>query len=219
MKIKITFVLYIILFAGIYAQNSESWKVYDDSQVASISISIDPADLEYMYDNPLSDSLHPATVSFTNAYINEIIENVGVRIRGNTSRLAEKKSLKLSFNTFVPGREFYGLDKMNINGEHNDPSIIRSKLSWDFFNKSGIVSSRAAHMKVYINGKYYGLYISVEHIDDEFLSKNFKDDTGNLWKCLWPADLDYLGANPNLYKLYSGGRQVYELKTNEEEND
>lgn len=127
----------------------------------------------------------------------------------------------MSFNYFIQGREFYGVDKMNLNGEHNDPSIVRSKLCWDQYQNMGMNSSKAAHTEVYINDQYYGLYISVEHIDDEFLQKNFQDDTGNLWKCLWPADLNYLGNDPDLYKEVTdgNGRQAYELKRNEDEND
>ena len=37
-----------------------------------------------------------------------------------------------------------------------------------------------------------------------------------LWKCLYPADLNYLGSDPNLYKnLNNNGRPAYELNTNE----
>ncbi|MFC2085417.1 CotH kinase family protein, partial [Bacteroidota bacterium] len=126
---------------------------------------------------------------------------------------------KLSFNTFIQGREFYGVEKLNLNGEHNDPSIIRSKLCWDLFNELGVISSRASHAAVYINGDYYGLYISVEHIDEEFVRKNYSDRNGNLWKCLYPADLVYLGDDPDLYKATANGRRKYDLKTNVEENN
>jgi len=200
-------------------QADESWKLYDDSEVATIEITIDPLALEWIYANVWSDSLHNATVHFSNAYIDETIEDVGFRLRGNTSRIAWKKSFKLSFNTFVPGREFYDVDKINLNGEHNDPSIIRSKLCWDVYEQIGQVSSRAAHAAVYINDEYYGLYISVEHIDDEFLNNNFTDPSGNLWKCHFPARLTYLGDDPNLYKLEANGMRVYELKTNTEADD
>ncbi|MCF8242301.1 MAG: CotH kinase family protein [Melioribacteraceae bacterium] len=215
------FALMIIVFCNSfnYAQSDESWKVYDDSQVAIINIAMDPADLEYIFDNLYDDVEKPAVVHYQNAYINETVDSVGIRIRGNTSRDSQKKSFKLSFNAFESGRKFYGLEKMNINGEHNDPSIVRSKLCWDLFAKSGMIASRANHAEVYINGDYYGLYISVEHIDEEFVNKNYDDDSGNLWKCLWPADLDYLSDNPNSYKLMSGGRRVYELKTNTDEDD
>jgi hypothetical protein len=47
----------------------------------------------------------------------------------------------------------------------------------------------------------------------------FGNKDGNLYKCLYPADLAYLGTDPDSYKLWSGDRPVYELNTNEEEND
>jgi len=212
--------IFILSFSFINSQsNDRSWQLYDDTEVAIINITMNPADYTWMMSNPRSDSLHRCTVHFKNKYIDETINDVGIRIRGNTSRDARKKSLKLSFNDFVSGREFYDVDKMNLNGEHNDPSISRAKLSWDLFNQAGVISSRAAHAAVYINNSYMGLYISVEHVDDEFLKKNFKDDSGNLWKCLYPADLNYRGGNPDLYKYFVGDRQPYELTSNEEEND
>ena len=162
-----------------------------------------------------SDSMHAASFSFQNAFVNETIDSIGFRIRGNTSRDSRKKSFKVSFNTFVPRRQFYGLDKMNLNGEHNDPSISRAKICWDLFEEIGVIAPRSAHTAVYINGEYFGLYLSVEHIDDEFVQKNYADGTGNLWKCLWPADLTWHGSNPEEYKYGRG----YDLKTNIELND
>jgi len=197
-----------------------SWMIYDDSQVAVVRITLDPNDLEFMYGNPESDSMHLAQVYFKNAFVDEIVDSVGFRLRGNTSRQSYKKSFKLSFNTFVRGREFYSLEKMNLNGEHNDPSIVRSKLCWDFYNDIGVVSSRAAHIAVYINGKYFGLYISIEHMDEEFINKNFNDDTGNLWKCLFGADLVYISDNSDLYKFENDdGSRPYALKTNKDLDD
>jgi spore coat protein H len=190
--------------------------LYDDSQVAIIEITMDPEGLIWMYENVHSDSMHLATVHFTNAFIDETIENVGFRLRGNTSRDARKKSFKLSFNTFEPGRKFYDVEKLNLNGEHNDPSIIRSKIAWDHYQKNGMATTRASHCAVYINDIYYGLYISVEHIDDEFLKNHFEDATGNLWKCLWPADLSYRGPDPSDYYPYQDETRPYELKTNED---
>lgn len=195
-------------------------KLYDDTHVARIDITINPAFLEYMYANPLSDSLHLATFRFQNNHINETVESIGFRLRGNTSRWSKKKSFKVSFNDFVAGREFYQVDKLNLNGEHNDPSIIRSKLSFDIIRKSGLKASRASHAAVYINNQYYGLYVSVQHVDDEFLKLNFPDDTGNLWKCLYGADLQYLGNSQQLYKdVNNNGIPSYELTSNEETGD
>lgn len=215
-----TFLLLLAtLFLNSISKADESWKLYDDSQVAIVSVTVDSTSLDWIYNNVYSDSLHLASVHFQNSWIDTTIDSVGFRLRGNTSRDAEKKSFKLSFNDFVPGREFYDVDKMNLNGEHNDPSIVRSKLCWDFFQEIGMKASRANHIALYINGNYYGLYISVEHIDDEFLKKRFEDPTGNLWKCLWPADLDYINSNPDSYKFTQGNRRTYDLRTNKNADD
>ena len=209
----------IVLSSQLYAD--DSWKVYDDTEIATINITIDADDLEWMYNwqNVESDSLHPATIHFQNAYIDETIDSIGFRLRGNTSRTSAKKSFKVDFNHFFPGREFFDVEKLNLNGEHNDPSIVRSKICWDLFQDIGMVSSKAAHAKVFINGDYFGLYVSVEHVDDSFLSRNYADDSGNLWKCLWPADLSYRGDDPEDYHPYYDDKRPYELKTNKDEYD
>ena len=214
---KNRFIFSLIFLSFLFGD--ESWKVYDDSEMAIIEITVDPEDLIWIYENIESDSFHLATIHFQNGYIDEIIDSVGFRLRGNTSRNAQKKSFKLDFNHFISGRDFYDVEKINLNGEHNDPSIVRSKLCWDFYQEIGVPSTRASHTKVFINGEYYGLYISIEHIDDTFLKRNYENDSGNLWKCIWPADLTYRGDNPEDYYPYYDDTRPYELKTNEEEYD
>lgn len=210
----------LLPLAGLDAQTDDSWKLYDDSHLARVDVTVDPSKLQWMYSHVDSDSEHYAIVRFRNNWIDETVDSVGFRLRGNTSRQSAKKSFKVSFNTFIKGREFHGVEKLDLNGEHNDPSIIRSKLCFDLFQDIGMIASRANHATVSINGEYYGLYVSVEHVDDEFLTKHFFDDSGNLWKCLYPADLTYKGNDPESYKdLSSGGRPAYELTTNEELGD
>jgi hypothetical protein len=217
------FYLLVLLFplSAIVARSDDSWKIYDDTHLARIDITIDTTALNWIYNNVQSDSEHCAAFHFKNKWIDESVDSIGFRLRGNTSRVSQKKSFKVSFNSFMKGRRFHGVTKLNLNGEHNDPSIIRSKLSFDLFHDIGIAASRAHHVRVYINKKYYGLYISVENIDGQFLKKNYADDTGNLWKCLYPADLTYLGADPNLYKavMNSPTTPAYELSTNEDTGD
>lgn len=218
---KIFFVILPVLASlSAIAQTDQSWKVYSDTTLARVDIIVDTTTLKWIYANAHSDSEHHASIHFKNRWIDETIDSVGFRLRGNTSRDAKKKSFKVSFNSFIKGRQFYGIEKLDLNGEHNDPSIIRSKLAFELFRDAGIPASRASHVQVYINGKYYGLYVSVEHVDEEFIQKNFADDGGNLWKCLYPADLKYLGNDPLLYKnIKNGTVPAYELSTNEESGD
>jgi hypothetical protein len=208
--------------ARVVAQPLPQGPVYGDSSVATIRVWIHPDSLALMYrlDSLESDHEYPADLFFDNGVIQDSVARIGFRLRGNTSRHAKKKSFKVSFNTFVSGRSFHGFEKLNLNGEHNDPSVCRAKICWDIFNAFGVPSSRAHHAKVFINGAYYGLYISVEHIDENFVRTRFGNNTGNLYKCTWPADLTWRGAAPSAYKSFtSGGTQVYEMHINEEIQD
>lgn len=194
-------------------------KVFNDEIVPRIDIFINPDTLQWIYDNVESNIEFHAVFIFNNGEVIDTIENIGFRLRGNTSRHSQKKSFKVSFNTFEQGRKYYGLEKMNLNGEHNDPSITRAKICWDILSEFEIPAPRSNHIELFINDNYYGLYLNVEHIDEEFAESRFGNKDGNLYKCLWPADLNYLGDDPELYKFESYGRRAYDLKTNTTEDD
>ena len=216
-KIFIPIIFFLLIFSTrLTAQPTfpENGPVFVDTIVPRVDIFINPDTLEWIYENVNSNIEFRADFIFDNGDIRDTIEEVGFRLRGNTSRNSAKKSFKVSFNTYEPGRKYYGLEKMNLNGEHNDPSIMRSKIGWDMLREFEISGSRTNHVEVYINDDYYGLYLNVEHIDEEFIDSRFGNNNGNLYKCLWPADLDYLGSNPDLYKFTAGDRRTYDLKTN-----
>lgn len=219
MRVPALVLILLLTVATAPRAQDDSWLLYGHGGVARYDVTVDPAALQWMYDNVESDNLHHATLRIRTDMLDETVEDVGFRLRGNTSRNARKKSFKISFNDFVPGREVHGVDKLNLNGEHNDPAVTRSKLCFDLFGKVGHTASRASHGELWINGLYHGLYVSVEHVDDEFLKKNFRHEDGNLWKCLWPADLAWRGDSPEDYKHESDGRRVYELTSNEEADD
>ncbi len=215
------FTTVLLLTVNLSAQSGSKW-VFDDSVLPEVRITINQEYLDEILapENQQSYQEFPATFSINKDGEIETVDSVGFRLRGNTSRASEKKSFKISFNTFVQGREYRGLDKMNINGEHNDPTVMRAKISWDIFEEMGVTASRANHVAFYINDVFYGLYLNVEHIDDEMIKKEFEHDDGNLFKCLYPADLTFRGPNADDYSDYEQfGRRPYDLTTNEEEND
>ena len=93
----------IILNLSLFGSNrvDDLDMLYDDSQVSIIEIEVDPLTLEWIYQYPESDSIHIAQFHFSNSHIDEFVDDIGFRLRGNTSRDALKKSFKISFNTFV----------------------------------------------------------------------------------------------------------------------
>ena len=194
----------------------EYGEVFIQDEISIVKVEIDPDSLAHMLleENLFSDYEYPATFIFQNSFVSDTVHNIGFRLRGNTSRLAAKKSFKVSINSFEP-RKWRGLEKVNLNGNHNDVSLLRAKLCSDMYREMGLPAARIAYVKLYINDEYRGIYLNTEHIDEEFAAKYFDEQgDGNLYKCLYPADLNYLGTTASNYQLEVFGRRPYELKTN-----
>ncbi len=221
------FILALLSCVSASAQNPNpaSGRIFTELEVPEIHILIDPDSLDALYDpsdgNWWSNHEYPATFVWKDSWGSDTLEDIGFRFRGNTSRSKIKKSFKISINSFISGRRYQGLKKLNINAEPNDPAMLRSYALWKMYRDQGIAASRSNHVEMYINGDYYGLYQNCEHINDDWLDLRFNDDAGNLYKCTYPADLAYLGNDPNLYKLTPpwSGTRVYDIKTNREQDD
>jgi len=213
----------LLLSLLITAQETQpAWgPLFLQEEVARIDIFLPQDSLLLMYTDIEYASNHEfdATFVYTSSLQTDTIENVGFRLRGNTSLQSAKKSFKVSFNAFTSGGVYEGLEKMNLNGEHNDPSILRAKMSWDMLREMDLPTCRTSHVALYANGNYMGLYLNVEHIDEEWVKKRYGPKEGNLYKCLWPADLQFLGYDEEDYQVMAGDHRVYDLKTNQQRSD
>lgn len=187
-------------------------EVYTAGEVALIELTMSESDKEALWfpENSYEDIYYLASMHFANSYLDETLDSVAIRIRGNTSRENIKKSLKIDFREFGSDK-FHGYKKFNLKAGVNDPSMLREYISLQMYQAANIPVARAQHARVYINGEYMGLYLNVEQIDDEFLDKRFDSELGNLYKCYWGATFENNGEVNN--------NNRYELKTNEETND
>jgi len=219
-KLPALTILFLLCFTTGFAQTN---TLFDDSRLSIIRITIPADSLKRIYDSVLSDHYFMARFIFDDNQHQDTLDNVGFRLRGNTSRYSQKKSFKISFSEYVSGRKYQGVKKINLNGEHNDPTLIREKLFYDLWKKAGMVERRTAFVKLYINGSYYGLYTNLEEMEKEWLTLIYPETGGNLYKCSYPADMVYHGSDPQTYKdlensTVTGGR-VYELQTNKSADD
>ncbi|CAN5162608.1 hypothetical protein BH09SUM1_BH09SUM1_32060 [soil metagenome] len=197
--------------------------IYDDaganvflpSEMSRVDVTIAPADFQYFLDNTDTEEYRTATVRWRNTRIDETLDNVAFTIRGNTSRNSSRKSWKLDFNNLVPGRKFHGLKEANLNGNPNDPSLMRAMLSFEILRRMGLPASRCHLTTFYINGDLWSIQTHVEQIDDQFTDGRFGDQAGNLYKCLnngTRPDLSFVAAE-NYTEI--GGGQTYRETNNE----
>ncbi len=219
MKNTFTALLLLLLSTGIQAQAVAT--IFDEGTVARIDVIVRPDSFQYIYNNQINTEYVRGHFYFTYNGQMDSVKNVGFRLRGNTSLAAQKKSFKISFNEYDDDGEFQGLRKLNLRGSHNDPSMMREKLFYHAWNNAGLPERRSAFVEVFINYEYFGLYTNIEEIDKRWLERVYGNNGGNLYKCQWPANLAYLGTDPNNYKnVYAGNStRAYDLKTNELADD
>jgi len=205
--------------ATLWPAGTRGYVLYDEQVVARIEALLPPDSLARMLSNPNEDREYRCTVVYTRQGLTDTLWECGLRIRGNTSRSAGKKQFRISFNTYRKGQNLEGISDLNLYGMHNDPSISRAKVYYELSERVGAPAARAAHVNLYFNGQFRGVYLNVEHLNEDFMQVRFAQDYGNLFKCLWPADLTYRSNNPNDYKFTSGGRRAYDLMTNTTADD
>ena len=216
------YLIWIFMVPMASAQVPDWGSVFPQNEVTKIYINLPADSLDLM----LSDAYLGNGVEFDASFryisngLIDTVQVVGVRTRGNTSLQAGKKSFKIDFNVPNGPGKWQGVRELNLNGNHNDPSLLRAKLTWDLIRRYDLPGSRVSYTELYINEEYKGLYINVEFIDDVFTKRYFDEPTGNRWKCLYPATLEYLGPNGSNYQVNTGwGTPIYELENNTQLND
>ena len=221
-KTRLTLLFCLPFLASAQTDIPPFGPAYIQDEVATIAITMDPdsadamlfGDVETAATNPF-----PATVQFISSAVDTLIDTIAVRLRGNTSLFSPKKSFKIDLNAFIAGQKYADLEKLNVNANQNDPSLLRAGLSWNILRRMGLAGSRTSHVRLELNGQYMGAYLNTEHFDEEFIEEYYDKDNGNFYKCLWPATLEYISQEPDDYKFEVNGRRAYELKTNDEEDD
>ncbi|MEY9974314.1 spore coat protein H [Lysinibacillus sp. RC46] len=98
--------------------------------------------------------------------INKRKYDIDIAYRGNHIRDFRKKSYHISFNK---PSTYRNTKEIHINAEYNDPSLLRNKLSLDFFNEIGCLSPKSQFVNMKLNGKNEGLYLELESVDEYFL--------------------------------------------------
>jgi len=123
---------------------------------------------------------------------------VGIRFKGNSSlgfawhRGKWKIPLKLDFDEYeddypqIDNQRFYGFKQLSLSSNAMDPSLIREKVSADIFRDADVPAAHTAFYRVYLDHgdgpQFWGIYTSVEVVDDTVIETQFTSDDGNLYK-------------------------------------
>jgi spore coat protein H len=100
--------------------------------------------------------------------INKKKYDIDIAYRGSHIRDFQKKSYHINFYKPALVRN---AKEVHLNAEFKDPSLIRNKLSLDFFSSIGVLSPQSRHIFLKVNGKDMGIYLELESVDEYFLAK------------------------------------------------
>lgn len=141
------------------------------------------------------------------------IKDVGIRIRGNTSRYFPRDAAgfhwvhwKLSFSQDFSENEdvygspaiptitkttkiHYGTRGFVLKHHSSDPSGVKEALGYDLAARFGLMVPKFTFAKVIVNvggtPYNYGLYQVYEPVDKQFIRERFNGSSSYLFKCLW----------------------------------
>lgn len=172
MKLFLKFNILLILLIIISCSNNKNKNI--NIIVKNFNIICDTSDLNKLYTNYSKNDYIP--VLFIK---NTDTVKAKMRIRGDSSREYDKKSLKIVFKKTIP---FGETKKINLNSEWTDKSYIRQYISSMIMRNAGIPTFNTNYVKLSINGEFIGLYLQVENIDKYFLERNYLDPKASLYK-------------------------------------
>jgi spore coat protein H len=190
-------------------------------QIPKYDIFIRPMDLKELRSDIWIDDPLPATFKTGKKRY-----EIDIAFRGSHIRKFKKKSYHV---TFYKPKTFGIAHEMHLNAEYKDPSLIRNKISLDFFADIGTLSPTSQHVQISINGKNEGVYLQLESVDENFLKRRnlpngaiyyAVDDDAN-FSLISPIDHDTkkqldsgyeqkIGSASNSFQL---AKFIYELNT------
>lgn len=133
-----------------------------NSKIPSYQLFIHPVDVSNLRKDIWLDDPVPAKLT-----IGKKKYDIGIAYRGSHIRELKKKSYHLTFNKPTTTRK---VKELHLNAEFTDPSLLRNKLSFDFFKEIGCLAPSARFVNVKLNGKNEGVYLELESVDEHFLN-------------------------------------------------
>ena len=192
--------------------------LFDDTQLPRLSISVSEAEWNRLLDLYDKDAHNHSYVKCTQVSLERgdgthTSENVGLRLRGQTSRRRPEGSsgqkhksgktnwhhvhFGLNCRTFADSGDIAGIRRINLKYAKEDPSYIREHYCFDLLSKYGVwTSPKSSWCRLYLyvgndSPAYYGVYLMMESIDRQYIKRRpeLGSPDGWLWKCAWGSNL------------------------------
>lgn len=173
---------------------------FDDSAVRDIYLTASASDWRTLKEKFQENTYYPCTFSWNGI----TVPNSTMRSRGTGTRNPQKPGLRIDFNRYNTGQRFLGLKYFTLDNMWTDVAMIKERVTMLLFGRLGLPVPREAHVRLFINDEYVGLYVAVEALDDVFIERRFGSSTGYLYEFNWLSDyrFQYLGSDLSNYEMF-----------------
>lgn len=186
--------------------------LYDIDNITTIDLTFEETNWDEIMDDYYEADLDERLVG-TIVINGEFYDSVGVKYKGNSTYSPDnlKNPLNIKIDHILD-QKFQGYTTFKLSNGDKDPSFVREVLGYEI-GRNYMDLPLANYAKVTINGDYYGLFTSVESINDDYQERRlFVDDDNVRIKCnpqsvMDGSSLKYLGSDTTNYYDY------YELKS------
>jgi len=177
--------------------------VFPHDEIVKVNIDIEEDQYALLNENAEMESYVTADITYNGLTFSDI----AIRAKGNSSLKSvassdsDRYSFKIDFNYYVGDQSFYGITKLNLNNIFGDASYMREYIAYEALESLDSVASRTTYVELYINDVYFGLYLAVEDVNDDFLYDNYESNDGELYKpeMSGGSDLDYIDDSSDSY--------------------
>ena len=189
--------------------------IWDDKAIPEVhlSVSLDEWNrLLALYDaNSFTTQYVAATITFVKDCETTVIDNVGLRLKGNTSRRRPEGwygqqhqrdntdwhhahfGVNLRKYADDDDHTIQGVRKLHLKWFKDDPMYVREMFCYELFRRAGVwtaVRDNYCRLWIHVEGDsqeaYYGVYELLEPIDKRYVKdrkSRFGASNGFLWKC------------------------------------
>lgn len=175
--------------AGEVVPPPETVPLFLDDSVIEIRLTMASAELESLLDcwrNPPAEVLSlevKCWVSCDVEILGQTFDGAECRPKGTPENwlFQMKPQFVVRFDGADDDARFFGMRRLNLEANADYGAPIRDRLAMWLMRETGVHASRVAHAHVTVNDENYGVYQSIEPIDDLFLAYHFGSPVGNLY--------------------------------------
>lgn len=176
--------------------------IFDNTVVHTVDVTISEEDRADQLANPTEKTKYKADVVIDGEEVKDVI----FKTKGNSSLFfvaaagKDKFSYEINFNKKKTGQTFHGLDKLDLQNNFSDATMMKEYMAYWLFNRMGVKAPLASYVWLTVNGEEQGLYTALENEEFSFLERTSAGE-GTIYK---PEEKEMDLTDEELERLNAG---------------